>query len=88
MDWDKRKPNDMAIIRLVLIGVPFYLFYTGLRSVIDAGSIRPRNAINHDWILDSSRPDDQSLSVDGATRIPGACHRPVPSGITRNLGVT
>ena len=38
--------NDMAVIRLVLIGVPFYLFYTALRSVIDAGSIRPRNAVN------------------------------------------
>ncbi len=38
--------NDVTVIRLVLIGVPFYLFYTGLRSVIDAGSIRPRNAIN------------------------------------------
>jgi O-antigen/teichoic acid export membrane protein len=38
--------KDMAVIRLVLIGVPFYLFYSGLRSVIDAGSIRPRNAIN------------------------------------------
>jgi O-antigen/teichoic acid export membrane protein len=38
--------NDMLVIRIVLIGVPFYLFYSGLRSVIDAGSIRPRNAIN------------------------------------------
>jgi len=41
-----RATNNMTVIRLVLIGVPFYLFYTGLRSVIDAGSIRPRNAIN------------------------------------------
>jgi O-antigen/teichoic acid export membrane protein len=38
--------NDMLVIRIVLVGVPFYLFYSGLRSVIDAGSIRPRNAIN------------------------------------------
>jgi O-antigen/teichoic acid export membrane protein len=38
--------NDMLVIRIVLIAVPFYLFYSGLRSVIDAGSIRPRNAIN------------------------------------------
>ena len=38
--------NDMLVIRIVLIAVPFYLFYTSLRSVIDAGSIRPRNAIN------------------------------------------
>jgi O-antigen/teichoic acid export membrane protein len=38
--------NDMLVIRIVLTAVPFYLFYSGLRSVIDAGSIRPRNAIN------------------------------------------
>jgi O-antigen/teichoic acid export membrane protein len=38
--------NDVAVIRIVLAGVPFYLFYTGLRSVIDAGSIWPHNAIN------------------------------------------
>jgi len=38
--------NDMLVIRIVLVGVPFYLFYSGLRSVIDAGTIRPRNAIN------------------------------------------
>jgi len=38
--------EDMAVVRIVLTGVPFYLFYSGLRSVIDAGSIRPRNAIN------------------------------------------
>jgi hypothetical protein len=38
--------NDMLVIRIVLIAVPFYLFYSSLRSVIDAGSIRPRNAIN------------------------------------------
>jgi O-antigen/teichoic acid export membrane protein len=38
--------KDMAVIRLVLIGVPFYIFYSGLRSVIDAGSILPRNAFN------------------------------------------
>lgn len=38
--------EDTSIIRVVLIGVPFYLFYTALRSAVDAGSIRPLNARN------------------------------------------
>jgi O-antigen/teichoic acid export membrane protein len=38
--------EGIAIIRLVIVGIPFYLFYTGLRSTVDAGSIRPLNARN------------------------------------------
>ena len=38
--------EDISIIRIVLIGVPFYLFYTALRSAVDAGTIRPLNARN------------------------------------------
>jgi O-antigen/teichoic acid export membrane protein len=38
--------EEISIIRIVLIGVPFYLFYTALRSAVDAGSIRPLNARN------------------------------------------
>jgi O-antigen/teichoic acid export membrane protein len=38
--------EGISIIRLVIIGVPFYLFFTGLRSAVDAGSLRPLNARN------------------------------------------
>lgn len=33
-------------VRVVLVGVPFYLFFTALRSTVDAGSVRPLNARN------------------------------------------
>jgi O-antigen/teichoic acid export membrane protein len=38
--------QGIAIIRLLVIGIPFYLFYTALRSPVDAGSVRPLNARN------------------------------------------
>lgn len=38
--------EEISVIRLVLIGVPFFLFFTALRSVLDAGSARPLNARN------------------------------------------
>src|SRR5207245_4814644 len=35
-----------AIIRILLLGIPCYLFYTALRSAVDAGTIQPLNARN------------------------------------------
>ena len=39
-------PEGIAVIRVLLMGTPFYLFYTGLRSAVDAGTIRPLNSRN------------------------------------------
>ncbi len=38
--------EGITVIRIVLIGIPCYLFHTALRSAVDAGSIRPLNARN------------------------------------------
>ena len=38
--------EGIPIIRLLMIGIPFFMFYTGLRSAVDAGSVRPINARN------------------------------------------
>jgi O-antigen/teichoic acid export membrane protein len=35
-----------ALLRICLMPIPFYLFYTSMRSVIDAGSERAYNAVN------------------------------------------
>lgn len=39
-------PEGIAVIRLLLIGTPFYMFYTALRSAVDAGTVRPLNSRN------------------------------------------
>ena len=38
--------EGLSVIRIVLLGIPFYMFFTGLRSAVDAGTIRPLNARN------------------------------------------
>lgn len=38
--------NQMGVIRLVLLAIPFYLFYVALRSTIDAASVKPLNTAN------------------------------------------
>jgi O-antigen/teichoic acid export membrane protein len=38
--------NGVGTIRLIVIGIPFYLFYTGLRSAVDAGSVTAHNTRN------------------------------------------
>lgn len=38
--------EGLHVIRIVLIGIPFYMFFTGLRSAIDAGTVRAVNARN------------------------------------------
>jgi O-antigen/teichoic acid export membrane protein len=38
--------EGILVIRIVLLSIPSYLYYTALRSVVDAGSIRPLNARN------------------------------------------
>jgi O-antigen/teichoic acid export membrane protein len=39
-------PEGVAVIRVLLLGTPFYLFYTALRSSVDAGTTRPLNSRN------------------------------------------
>lgn len=38
--------SQMDVIRLVLLAIPFYLFYVGLRSTIDAATVKPLNTLN------------------------------------------
>jgi O-antigen/teichoic acid export membrane protein len=38
--------NQMGVIRLVLLAIPFYLFYVALRSTIDAATVKPLNTGN------------------------------------------
>ena len=38
--------NQMCVIRLVLLAIPFYLFYVALRSTIDAATVKPLNTAN------------------------------------------
>ncbi len=38
--------EGILVIRILLLSIPSYLFYTALRSAVDAGSIRPLNARN------------------------------------------
>ncbi len=38
--------EGITIVRIVLLGVPFYLFYTALRSALDAGTVRALNSRN------------------------------------------
>jgi glycosyltransferase involved in cell wall biosynthesis len=38
--------EGIPVIRIVLVGTPFYMFFTGLRSAIDAGTVRAVNARN------------------------------------------
>jgi O-antigen/teichoic acid export membrane protein len=42
----KNYGGHTALLRICLLPIPFYLFYTSMRSVIDAGSERAYNAIN------------------------------------------
>ena len=42
-------PSSLAgapIVQIIGLGIPFYLFYTALRSAVDAGSVPPLNAQN------------------------------------------
>lgn len=41
-----RLSGGVAVVRLVLLAVPFYLVFSALRSVIDAKSVTPYNAFN------------------------------------------
>lgn len=38
--------NQMGVIRLVLLAIPFYLFFMTLRSTIDAATVKPLNTVN------------------------------------------
>lgn len=38
--------NQMGVIRMVLLAIPFYLFFMTLRSTIDAATIKPFNTAN------------------------------------------
>ena len=38
--------DQMLLIRILLAAIPFYLFFTALRSAIDAASVKPLNARN------------------------------------------
>ncbi len=38
--------NDMGVIRVVLLAIPFYLFFAALRSTIDAATVKPYNTAN------------------------------------------
>lgn len=38
--------NQMMVIRMVLLAIPFYLFFMTLRSTIDAATVKPLNMAN------------------------------------------
>ena len=38
--------DQMLLIRILLAAIPFYLFFTALRSAIDAATVKPLNACN------------------------------------------
>lgn len=38
--------DGVSVIRVLLVGVPFYMFYMASRSAVDAGSVKPLNARN------------------------------------------
>lgn len=45
--WIGSNPAEgISVVRILLLGTPFYLFYTALRSTVDAGSIRALNSRN------------------------------------------
>jgi O-antigen/teichoic acid export membrane protein len=38
--------DEMGVIRVVLLAIPFYLFFAALRSTIDAATVKPYNTAN------------------------------------------